>query len=1172
MYKLLVSFFRVMSFCVLLSSSRTTFGQAVSATLLGTVSDASGAAVPKVKVTIAAPATGATSSVETNSSGNYTFPDLTPGIYSITGEAQGFKREVRASVDVIVNSTTRVDLVLQNGSVTETVTVTDAPPVLQTDRADVSFKLEAQEVEDMPLAVNRNFQGLLNLIPGSTPATFEHSQFFNAQGSLQTRVNGVPRQGNSYQIEGIDDTERTGLLQIIIPPAEAIQTVDISTNNFEAELGRATGAVTNVILKSGTNDYHGFAEEFLQNQAFNAKNYFSTTLPHVAYSYYGGGIGGPLVKEKLFFYFDYLRTSDHEANNNNLTIPLKAFSTPVPCKTGGGQCLDLSSAINPSTGAGVIYDPATGAASGSGRSKFANNQIPLSRVNPVSLKILQALPAENRPVSNGYTLANDYNANLAFVKSSDTYDAKVDYTLTSKDRLSARFSYQKVNVFQAPAFGAFLGGPAQGAFEAIGTVGSYSTGLNYNHTFTPTLLTELRMGVGHLHNSARPTDYGSNDADKLGVPGVNIAGQPFTSGQVGVNIGTFSNPIIGYAASVPWLRAEANIDLVNHWTKVLHNHTIKFGVDVRRVRDDLLQDQTFSPRGIQTFGENQTACAPTNPPSGDCKTTASPTNPANDVASFLLDVPSQVGRDLNTFFPAYRDWWVFAFAGDKWQASSKLTLDLGLRWEFYPPATPKVASGFSQYDYKNNQLLLAGLGSTPRNGGIATQYKYFAPRTGFAYRATEQTVIRGGFGISYTQYPDNSYLYNFPVRSNNAYNPLNSFSPAVLADGVTVPTFQSGFPAPVPVPIPSSGIIPTNTPQLVASNYFVVPTDYHNPYVMSWNLAVQQALPGQFSLQLAYVANHGVHIATNQNINLPSVYGLGAPSEPEYNLPNALPGSTLHRTASTNVVFLGNSSNYQSLQAQLQRRFTNGLAWSSAFTWGKALNYQQGDDGGLAYFINIRRNYAPADYDRRLNFEQSFTYELPIGRGHRWMNSGIAGTALGGWKLGGIVSIVSGLPIANGITANGGTLNTPGTQQNANLVGLYRTPKRVGAGNQWFDPSAFAQPRGCSTAKDPVTGVQVPCVGIVGVEIGNTNRNQFYGPGFVQDNLSAFKDFKFTERLVLNTRVDAFQLSNTPQFANPNNSLTSGTFGQVTSTLGSGSGVNGIGGGRALQLSAKLSF
>jgi hypothetical protein len=317
---------------------------------------------------------------------------------------------------------------------------------------------------------------------------------------------------------------------------------------------------------------------------------------------------------------------------------------------------------------------------------------------------------------------------------------------------------------------------------------------------------------------------------------------------------------------------------------------------------------------------------------------------------------------------------------------------------------------------------------------------------------------------------------------------------------------------------------------------------------------------------LGFVGNHGVHIAANQNINLPSTYGGGAASEPEYNLPNPLPGPVLHRTASTNLLFLGTSSNYDSLQAQLQRRFTNGLAWSSAFTWGKALNYMQADDGGLTFYVNFRRNYAPADFDRRLNFEQSFTYELPIGRGHRWMNSGIGATVLGGWKVAGIVSIVSGTPIANGLTANGGTLNTPGTQQNVNLVGIYKTPKRVGSGNQWFDKTAFGQPQGCTPG--------TTCTGIPGVEIGNTGRNQFYGPGFVQDNLSAFKDFKFTERLILNARVDAFQLSNTPQFSNPGNSLTSGNFGQVTSTFGSGvsGGINSVGGARTLQLSAKLSF
>src|SRR5258708_28306211 len=274
-------------------------------------------------------------------------------------------------------------------------------------------------------------------------------------------------------------------------------------------------------------------------------------------------------------------------------------------------------------------------------------------------------------------------------------------------------------------------------------------------------------------------------------------------GEIGVALkGPFSGPLIGYSASVPWIRGESNIDFVNNWTKIIGNHTLKFGGDLRRIRDDLLQDQTFSPRGAYTFQNLQTSQS------------GAATNVANDIASFLVDVPSEVGRDLNAFFAAYRQYWFFAFASDKWQATSKLTLDLGLRWEFYPPATPKIAGGFSNYDPVSNNLVIAGVGGNAQNLGMKTQYKYFAPRTGFSYRATDNLVIRGGFGISYTPFPDNNYAYNFPIRANNSYLPSgtnSSFGAAVLGDGVTTATFQAGFPAPVPVAIPANGIIPATT-------------------------------------------------------------------------------------------------------------------------------------------------------------------------------------------------------------------------------------------------------------------------------------------------------------------------------------------------------------------------
>jgi hypothetical protein len=1138
---------------LVLGFSQVLLGQAVNGTLLGTVTDSTGAAIADAQVTATLTSTGAIHMSTTNGSGNYTFPDMQPGIYTIKVDAKGFKKAEQQNINLLANTSPRVDVTLQPGNVSETVVVTTAPPVLQTDRADISTKIEAQTVMELPLTTNRNYQSLLNLVPGVAPAVFQHSQFFNASDSLQTEANGMPRVSNLYQIEGIDDDERTGLLQILIPPAEAIQSVDISTNNYEAELGRSIGAITNVTLKSGTSQFHGSAFEFIQNNAVNARSYFAGPLGHLSYNYFGGALGGPIVKDKLFFFGDYLRTIDHEAISSTFTIPDARYYT---ANSSGN--IDLSGALQVG-GKGQIYDPASGDGSTAHpRTPFVNNQLPLNRVNPVSLAILQGVNAaaakygkldSTKPLSGP---TNNYTTNLPFTKASNSYDAKIDYTPTEKNHLSGRFSYQNTSTFQAPAFGAFLGGPAGGGFEALGTQNTYSTGGNWDHVFSPSFFTEARVGVAHLRNAANPNDYGSSDATTLGIPGVNISGQPFTSGQAAITINDgISGPLIGYSASVPWIRAESNIDMVNNWTKVIGNHTIKWGVDLRRVRDDLLQDQTFSPRGAFTFSANQTS------------STGGSTNAVNDIASFLLDQPSQTGRDLNTFFPCYRQWWFFAFGADKWQATSKLTLDLGIRWEFYPPATPRIAGGFSNYNPSNNTIVLAGLGSNPSNLGMITKYDYFAPRTGFSYRVTDATVVRGGFGVSYIPFTDNTYAYNYPIRANNSYQPSggSAYTPAVLADGVTTATFQAGFPAPVPVAIPSNGIIAANTPALISQVYTYIPQNFRNSYAEAWNLAVQQSFLGNYSLQIAYVGNHGTRMNQSQNINLPSTYGGGNASLPENS--TAFTGGATGRTAATNEYFLGASSNYNSLQVQLTKRYSNGLSFTSAFTWGKELDYATGgdDNGGMTFFINWRRNYAPGDFDRAKNFEQTFNYELPAGRGHAHFNSGIGDAVLGGWRLTGILSMVSGLPFT--VTANGGTLNTPGTTQTGSVSGGLQVVHGIGPGVQWFNTTNFTQPAGCpgSTTPCPAPG------------LGNTGRNQFRGPGYLQDNFSIAKKFTIYRELALETRVDAVQLSNSPQFGLPNGSMTSSNFGQITGTLGSGQGtVNGIGGGRSLQGSIKFQF
>jgi hypothetical protein len=1106
--------FRTLLVLIALTSICTisAWSQAVNATLLGTVTDASGGVVPNAKVTVNEVNTGNSRTGATNESGNYTFSNQPPGRYSVTVEAPGFKKETRSNIDVLVDSTTRVDVQLSPGAVTETIEVTGAPPLLQTDRADTGEKIETAQTANLPLGTQRNYQSLLNLVPGTTPATFQHSQFFNAASSLQTEVNGQMRQGNSYQIEGIDNNERTGLLQILVPPIEAIQTVDVATSNFDAELGRASGANTNVVLKSGTNNIHGAAYEFVRNNDFNARNFFDTSIGHLAYNYFGGNAGGPIRKNKIFIFGDYLKVLDHEANTNTGTIP------PTPWRTG-----------NFSSAATVIYDPKTGNPDGTGRTPFPGNIITADRINPISAKIIGLVPGPNQNF-NDVAPNSNYFALLPFTKNTDSFDVKLDATLTDKDRLSGRFSFARPVVYQAPIFGNEAGGFAQGAFEGTGIQNTYSTGINYDRIVSPTLVTELRIGVAHYHNDALPADYGLNTASDLGIPGVNI--DQWTSGIPSINInGGFSTPMVGYSASVPWRRAEVNGDAVNTWTKMKGNHTIKFGVDYRRIRDDLLQTQTVNPRGQYNFDVNQTSL---NPGSGG---TQPKTGPANSMASFLLDVPSFAGRDLAAgYFPALRGNELFLFVEDKWQVSPKLTLDAGLRWEYYGPFTPHFAGGFSNYNPTNNTLEIAGIGQIPNDLGMEKRYKNFAPRLGVAYRLTEKTVIRAGFGVTYTPFPDNTYAQNYPVKQNKQYNTINSFGVAVLDDGVSPAVFQSGFPTPAYAAIPSNGVIPNPDPKQAD---FVIPLNFKYPNVQSWNFAIQQSLPGHFTLDAAYVGNHGVDSVVQYNLNQPtdpSAIGKGSNAKPLF--------LKYGRTADTTIYFVGMSTHYNALQVKLNRRMTNGLAITTSYTFGKGMSYQTGDDGGLWSYEYQRRSYARTDFDRTHTFVQSYVYELPFGVGKKMLNNGMAARILGGWQVNGILTLLSGTPMTFG--ANGGLLNTPGTPQTADQVGPYTVLGGINTtargGSPYFLQSSFLQPSG--------------------VRVGTSGRNIVSGPGRFQLDASLFKIVAINERMKLEIRGEGFAVTNTPQWNNPTTDVSSSNYGFIT----------GAGGGRSLQLGAKLNF
>jgi outer membrane receptor protein involved in Fe transport len=1058
--------------------------------------------------------TGITRSGQSNESGNYTFATLPPGRYAIEIESAGFKKEMRQNIDLIVNTSTRVDVQLQPGSLSESVLVTAAPPLLQTDRSDTGAKIESIDIAALPVTTNRNFQSLLNLVPGTTRAVFQSSQFVNATSSLQTEVNGQAYQSNIYLIEGIDNTTRDMGMEMIIPPIEAIETVDVSTSNFEAELGGGTGAVTNLELKSGGNIFHGAAYEFLQNTDLDARSFFYPTVAPVRYNYFGANIGGPIKKNRIFFFVDYLGIQDHEANANLGTIPSTAF------RQG-----DLSAAPT------VVYNPFSGNSDGTGRTPFPNNQVPTSLINPVSTALLGFIPAPNQ-VFNASAPNNNYYANLPFTKNSNSTDGVVDVHLSDKDVLRARLSFTRPVTFQAPVYGvaggwapttlSTLASNSKTGFEGSGWEQAYSGGLNYDRIFSSQLVAEFRFGVAYFHQVARNSDYGLTDSTSVGIPGVNTS--PFTSGMTEILLGGgFSTPTLGYASSLPWDRGETRIDFANTWTRTVGNQTIKWGIVLGRIRDDLLQGWTYGPRGVWDFAEAQTSIP------------GAKTGFGNDFASFLLDQPSYVGRDIVNSYPASRWWNLAAFVQDKWVVTPKLTVDLGVRWEFYPPPTPHFAGGFSDYNPANNTLVVAGIGGNPMNLGIEKRYKYFAPRLGLAYRLTSSMVLRAGYGMSYTTFCGNNYSYDDPIKQTPEFVPSGTgYGPALLPNGQPS-SFQAGFPPATPVVVPSNGIMMG----VNSETYFDIPLNLKNPYVESWNLSVQRALPAHFTLDVAYVGNHGVDIYTNPNINAATVIGLGTLGQPEY-----------PRTTTTTLFYGADSTSYNALQVKLNRRYSSGLLITTSYSWGKSMDFELGDSGGLLFYINQHRNYALADYNRTQEFVQSYVYELPFGKGRHWLKSGPAAMILGGWEMNGVLTLQTGLPISLSYSASG--LQAPGNTQTPNQIAPVQILHGINNGNPWFSTSSFAAPPSLT--------------------FGNVGRNDLIGPGMFDLDFSLFKNIEVRERWKLQLRGEAFAITNTPQFSNPGATLGNGSFGIVGGVYTSGSGVNGVGGGRAVQLGIKLSF
>jgi len=1072
-----------------MASAGWAYSQAVTATLVGTVFDPTNAVVPEARVTITEQDTGVRRTASTNGEGLYTQSFLPPGRYTVEVEKTGFKRTSRANLDVTVASTVRVDFSLETGTQTETVQVTAESPLLQTDRSDINRTISSQAVRELPVA-NRSFQALVGLLPGVTPPVANFTALEDPQRTTFYQANGQGNSANNVQVDGVDNNNPTLGLTIYIPPAESVQEVNISTSNFNAEFGRAGGAVLNVVTRGGTNQFHGSAFEFNRVAALRARNFFNFVpqpKPALTRNQFGGTFSGPIRKNRTFFFGSYQATKLRQATTQLNTIPVSAWRDG---NFSGVTGLNL-------------YDPRTGA-EGPGRTPFPGNQIPTSRVHPLARRINGFLPATNQS-----GLVNNIVGNVPFRLDSYNYDGRVDHTFNERNSIFLKYNFTPSTVAQDALLGFKVGDGVQSKG------GNHTAAVNYTRQWSPTLLMETRLGYNRYFVDVNGNNIDDPLSKELNL--INVFPDPIsTRGLPRYDISGM--PGIGTPVVYPLINADNLFNAVNTWSKNFQRHTIKWGVDVRRIRADRFQPQglNFGPRGRFQFTPGTTALP--GLPLGPFGTAG------NSYAAFLLNAPDLSSRTFQTVTPTNRLSQGFFFVHDSWQVNSKLTLDIGLRYEAHSTVKPRYRGGASNYDPSNNSLAVAGFGNIGLSTNVDFDSNNWAPRLGFAYKASAKSVIRGGYGTSYYTgrfgFTGGTLSTQFPVIYNVQLGVLNDFR----VDG----SMDTIVPVPI-LPIPDSGVIP-NVPNQA---FFTIPRKNPIPFVHSYSLTYQRELALRTVLDLSYVGTLGRRLPSQRELNfaLPGTGAAGLAFNQRFG-----------RTASVAERSNAYNNNYNALQVNLQRRFANGFSMGAAYTWSKSLSVQD-DQGGFVIVANIRRNYGPTSFDRRQMLVINHIYELPFGAGKSHLQTGPGRWLLGGWQLNGIMRTVSGAPF--NLTADAGPCNCPGNGQFADVVGSYQKLGGVGPGQRFFDTTAFAA---------PAPG-----------RFGNAGRNIGRGPVLANYDFSVFRTFDVREGWKLEFRTELYNLTNTPQFGNPVGNVNAGNFGQVTGTFAGA-------GEREVQLAVRLRF
>jgi hypothetical protein len=1066
------------------------FGQFETAEVLGTVHDSSGAIVPKASITLTNEQTGVSEKTSSDENGLYDFFNVKIGRYTVNAELAGFQKFTAGGITVNVSARQRVDVTLQLGTDTQAVQVTDAAAALETDTSEHGQVINTQQIVGLPLN-GRNFSDLALL-----STNVRRSPLANVapprEGAFN--ANGMRSTYNNFLMDGLDNnaysTSNQGFSnQVAQPSPDSIAEFQVITSNYSAEYGRVGGAIVNAAMRSGTNGFHGTAYDFLRNTDLNAIAYLFTPppatfqKPTLQRNQFGGTIGGPFIKNRLFFFADYegFRQLQRTLNYDSLpTLNERTGILPV-----------------------AVTNPLTGASYG------ANTQIPITAINPFAAQVLNALPAPNGPGTSNNYLATLLNRDYA-----DKFDAKIDGQINERMTGFIRFSQRKDNQYYQPDIPGLAGGNGNGYVRTL----DQAAAAGYTWTITPTSLLEARLGFTHILGGKFPVYLGGPSMQTLfGIPGGPTSGD-LAGGLNTQSVSGFSQ--FGRQATNPQFQNPTMWDPKVNFSKILGRHAIKTGFEFETIHTEVMD---INP----VYGLNSYA-GQFSKPAGVTSSDAASYN----LADFIFGLPSQV-QLANYLITNYRQHQYFAYVQDDYRVNSKLTLNLGVRWEFATPRWERDNT-LTNFDPSTNALIKATDGGLYNRTLVNPDYKNWAPRIGFAYSPGSKTVVRGGYGISYVHL--NRLGSADELGINGPQVNIATVNQTPLVNGAINPNFIrsfNGFPPGFDSP---EAFNPVN------ANISYIPRDTRWPYVQTWFFGIQQNLGKSNVLEVAYNGNH------SSRLPIVSDYNQAFPNAPGQTL-GIQPRRPLQGFGAITWVNPAGIGTYNALSAKYEHRFSTGLYILNSFTWSKALgNSEQALEYASGYYAanpqnirNLAAERGPSSFDTQFINATSVVYQLPFGRGRQFGGNlnPIVDAFLGGWEATAIVSANSGLPIDVSYTpstANDVTGRIPDYRGEAimrpNLISDPTGASGPAQLNAYFNKSAFQIPSPSSP-------------------FGNLGRNSLRALGFTQWDLGVTKNFRlpFREGMAIQFRSEFFNVLNHTNFGYPDANISDAAFGTIRTTL-----------------------